>query len=99
MLRQKDLCPTPAECPYVLEDDPGAGSEAAPCELCPALLLREYLQSSSGRMISAVIDLDFALQAGITVTLGQISYPAFLLLRQLADERTQYETERMKKKD
>lgn len=97
MLRQKDLCPTPAECPYVLEDEPDAGPDTLPCEHCPAVLLREYLQSPVGQMISGVIDLDFALQAGITVTLSQIPYPAFLLLRQLADERTQYEKEQMKR--
>ena len=98
MLRQKDLCPSPAECSYVLMEEPDAGSDALPCAQCPALLLREYLQSPGGQMISAVIDLDFALQAGITVTLSQIPYPAFLLLRQLADERTQYEKEQMEKR-
>lgn len=98
MLRQKELCPSPPECPYVLMEEPEAGPDALPCTQCPALLLREYLQSPAGRMISAVIDLDFALQAGITVTLSQIPYPAFLLLRQLADERAQYETEQIKKR-
>lgn len=78
-------------------EEPIAGEEVLPCAQCPALLLREYLQSPVGQTVSAVIDLDFALQVGITVTLSQISFPAFLLLRQLADERRQYENEQIKK--
>lgn len=98
MLRHKDLCPTPPVCPYVREEDPLAGEDALPCAECPAMLLKEHLQSPAGRLVSAVIDLDFALQAGITVTMSQISYPVFLLLRQLADERTQLEKETLEKR-
>jgi len=47
--------------------------------------------------MSVVIDLDFALQAGITIPLSRIPYHVFLLLRQLADERTRYETEQLRK--
>jgi len=45
--------------------------------------------------MSIVIDLDFALQAGIAVPLDSIPYPEFLLLRQLADERAEYEKEQI----
>ena len=97
MLRQKDLCPTPPQCPYVLMEDPGAGSDALPCAECPALLLREYLASPAGSLLQVVIDLDFAIQAGVSVSLGQIQYPEFLLLRMLVEERDAYQVEEMKK--
>jgi hypothetical protein len=95
MLRQKDLCPTPAECPEVLIYDPLAGSSALPCPECPRQALQSYLESPGGRLMSIVIDLDFALQAGIAVPLDSIPYPEFLLLRQLADERAEYEKEQI----
>jgi hypothetical protein len=97
LLRRKDLCPTPSECPEVLIEDPLAGPSVLPCEHCPEVALSNYLASPSGQLILAVIDLDFALQAGITVTLPEIPYPMFLLLRQLADERDKYEAEEIRK--
>ena len=98
MFRQKDLCPTPTECPYVLEEDPLAGPDALPCSECPKEALRAYLESPGGQLVSVVINLDFALQAGITVPLSAIPYTEFLLLRQLADERMEYEKEQLKKR-
>jgi hypothetical protein len=97
MLREKDLCPSPPECPYVLMEEPLAGPSALPCPQCPALLLSEYLASPGGLLIQAVLAIDFALQAGISVPLERILYPEFLLLRQLAEERNRYQAEEMKK--
>jgi len=62
------------------------------------MLLNEYLGSPCGQMISSAIDLDFALQAGLTVTLRDLSYLDFLLLRILGEERQRYQTEQMKKR-
>jgi hypothetical protein len=93
MLRQKDLCPSPPECPDVLMEDPLAGPSALPCPNCPQQALRAFLESPGGQLFSVVNNLDFALQSGISVRLEQIPYTVFLLLRQLADERTQYEKE------
>jgi hypothetical protein len=98
MLREKALCPSPPECPEVLMEDPLAGPEALPCTGCPQTLLQEYLASPGGQLISTVIDLDFAIQAGIQVSLDQIPYPEFLLLRQLAEERNKHQEEELQKR-
>jgi hypothetical protein len=76
--------------------DPLAGPEAFPCEKCPIQHLDEYLASPDGQLMSVVFDLDFALQSGMPVSLNQILFPEFLLLRQLADERAKYQIEEMK---
>ena len=77
-----------------MEPEPGPG--AAPCDVCPAQLLREYLSGPIGQLFQVTVDLDFAIQAGIQVRLSEISYPAFLLLRQLAEERSKFEQEQIK---
>jgi hypothetical protein len=98
MLRQKELCPAPQNCPDVLTVEPDAGPSAMPCELCPQLALQRYLASPGGLLVQIVIDLDFALQAGVTLRLADIPYPEFLLLRQLAEERDRYQAEEIRKK-
>ena len=77
--------------------NPMAGRDAEPCAECPAALLREYLESAGGQWISVVIDLDYAIQAGIRIDLSNILYPEFLLLRQLAEERNRHESDELKK--
>jgi chromosome condensin MukBEF MukE localization factor len=64
-----------------------------PCAECPAELLNEYLASAAGRLIQQTVALDFALRAGVHVTLGEISYPEFLSLQCLVEERQRYERE------
>jgi hypothetical protein len=96
MMRRDQLCPGPEVCPYVLMDNPRPGPDPAPCAECPKELLDEYLRSTAGRLIANAIDLDFALQAGVTITLAEISYPEFLLLRYLAEERNKYQEEQIK---
>ena len=98
MFRRKDLCPGPPECPTVLMSEPLAGPSALPCEGCPEQGLSDYLGSPGGQLISAAIDLDFALQAGMTVRMDDIPYTMFLLLRQLMEERGRYENEEIEKK-
>ena len=56
------------------------------------------MESPEGLQLQIVIDLDFALQAGVTIRLADIPYPEFLLLRQLAEERTKHEVEEIKKR-
>ena len=97
MLRSKDLCPEPANCPAVLTEEPLADYTALPCDGCPRQALNEYLDSPEGALIQAVIDLDYALQMGVAVRLREIPYPSFLLLRQLIDEREKYKTEEIRK--
>jgi hypothetical protein len=98
MLRNRDLCPGPSECPEVLNEDPYAKWDAPPCLACPLTLLREYLASPGGLLINLVVDLDYAIQSGIKVPLGEITYPEFLLLRQLTEERNKFEAEELKKR-
>src|SRR4051812_26942570 len=97
MLRSRDLCPTASECPEALNADQSEGLNVEPCFECPAIRLEEYLASPRGQMISLAIDLDFAVQSGISVTLADMSYLDFLLLRILNEERNKYQIEEMKK--
>jgi hypothetical protein len=79
-------------------EEPLAGPDALPCSECPEQLLSDYLASPCGRLISRVIDLDFALRAGMNISFDQVDYPEFLILRQLFDQRDQWETEEINKK-
>jgi len=96
MLRQKDLCPEPSKCPDVLNVDPRAGPGALPCDECPRQRLSEYLASPLGQLLSCAIDMDFALQNHLMVTMADVPYHVFLLLRQLAEERDKYQIEEIK---
>jgi hypothetical protein len=81
-----------------MEESLASGAETLPCEACPAEKLEELIQGPYGQGIPAVLDLDFALQSGISITLEQLNYREFRLLRHLTDERNQYETEQIEKK-
>jgi len=96
MLRRDLLCPGPGECPDNLVADPFAHAGSPRCEECPLTRLDAILASPAGQRVSQAIDLDFALQAGVTVSLSEISYPEFLLLRLLAEERNRYNEEKWK---
>jgi len=74
------------------------GDTLLPCAKCPEQYLQEYLDSPSGKLIGVVIDLDAALQAGMTITLRQLSYPEFVVLRLLLEERDAYTTEERTRK-
>ena len=98
LLRQEQLCPGgPRQCPEVLNQDVNAGSDALPCPLCPALRLQEFLASPAGQLISNVLELDACLQMGITVTRAEISYPEYLVLRLLHEERARLNNEEIQK--
>jgi hypothetical protein len=97
MLRRVQLCPGPDECGDVLVRDPFATAFSPRCDDCPLTQLDDYLGSAEGQNISQTIDLDFALQAGVTVRLSEITYPEFLLLRLLSEERNRFHEEEMKK--
>ena len=97
MLRRDQLCPGPGECGDVLMRDPFAGADSEPCDECPLALLDEYLATPAGKGIAHAIDIDFAIQAGVTVSLKDITYPEFLLLRFLNEERHRYQAEESQK--
>ncbi len=73
--------------------DPFATRDSAACDGCPLVLLDEYMATGSGRLISQAIDLDFALQVGVSISLSDIRYPEFVLLRYLSEERNRYQSE------
>lgn len=93
MLRRDQLCPGPRECPYAYDENPF--DHDARCGDCPLTLLESYLGSACGQLIERTLDLDFALRAGVTVSLSEITYPEFLLLRFLAEERARFNEELM----
>lgn len=80
----------------MLNVEPYAKPGALPCDECPRQRLNEYLASGAGSLILATLDLDSALQLNIPVTLEQIPYHVFLLLRVLAAERAKYQTEQVR---
>jgi len=97
MFRSKELCPDPPNCPEVLTEEPDAGPFALPCDGCPRQALEDYLASPAGRLISSVIDIDRAIQMGITVTLEELPSTVFVLLCQLDEERKRFESEEIKR--
>jgi hypothetical protein len=97
MLRRNQLCPGPADCPDVLMRDPFANPNSPACDECPIVLLDEYLTTPPGRMIGQTLELDSAMQAGVTISLKDITYPEFLLLRFLGEERSRFQQEEMQR--
>ncbi len=99
MLRRKDICPGASVCPYARMEDAeaGSGDTGLPCDKCPEQALQRFLDGPGGKLIGVVIDLDAALQAGMTITLGQLTYLEFVVLRLLLEERDNYTTEERKK--
>lgn len=82
-------------------EDPGAADSddtPLPCEKCPEQYLQQYLDSPAGKLIGIVIDFDAALQAGMMITLKEVTYPEFIVLRILLEERDSYNTEEAKRK-
>jgi hypothetical protein len=68
--------------------------EPEPCDECPRVRLDQYLQfTEAGRLIRDALDLDWATKCGLHLTLADVSYPEFLRLRVLQEERQDYELE------
>jgi hypothetical protein len=72
-------------------------TEVGPCTECPAEKLNAYLQSASGRVIQLVVDLDFALERRMTVTLDQMTYLEFQMLRVLGEEKVRWQNEEIER--
>ena len=77
--------------------EPLADSDSPRCEECPLTLLDDYLRSTSGMLVQQTIDLDFALQAGMSISLAEVTFPEFLWLRLLGEERNRFHEETMRK--
>ena len=54
------------------------------------------LETPDGDLLSRVLDIDFALRAGVTVTLSEINVEEFSALKVLHSERDRYEMEQTK---
>lgn len=92
------MCPGPADCGSAQCEQPElAEADVGPCAECPLERLNAYLQSPCGRVIALVVDLDFALERRITVTLEQMSYQEFQLLRLLGEEKIRFQNEEIEK--
>ena len=67
------------------------------CDECPKQRLQDYLESPQGRLLQVVTDLDFGLERGMRITLEEITYLEFRLLRIFSEERVRWEKEQIKK--
>jgi len=76
-----------------LDEDP----IALPCGACPRETLQRFMASGRGVVIQAAVDLDWAIRCGLQVTLRDVTYMEYLLLRQISEERANYEKEMMKR--
>jgi hypothetical protein len=90
-LRKDDLCSVPKLCPEAPDDD-------TRCEQCPLARLEAALAGPMGESLHRVVDLDFALRAGFTVTLDEVDADDFRALQILHAERENWERERLNRK-
>jgi hypothetical protein len=89
LLRREELCPGLGRCPD--------STAETPCADCPRVKLDSWLASPLGHALRNVLDLDFALQMRMHVSLDDINYREFLLLRALAEQRNLYQEEQIRK--
>lgn len=74
--------------------DGGPQPDAAPCTACPGLRLDLCLQfTEAGRLVRSAMEIDWASKCGIQIRMEDVSYPEFLRLRMLAEERQKFELE------
>jgi len=71
--------------------DTEAEGATEPCDNCPLEHLNWFLRGPMGRMVESVIAIDFALQVRMNVSLNELSWLEFNLLRALAAERQEYQ--------
>ena len=64
---------------------------------CPREKLNQYLASPLGRVIQWVIDLDFALERRFQVSLNDVTWTEFQLLRIIAEEKQRWENEEIER--
>jgi hypothetical protein len=65
------------------------------CLECPLVLLDNYLWSPEGKRLERALDVDFALRSGFTVTLDEVNYWEFTVLKILAEERGRLERDQI----
>jgi hypothetical protein len=93
MLRRDQLCPGPGNCNYVLMENPRATSDSLRCEECPLSRLEEGLGTLAGQLAIQTIDLSFALEAGVAISPKDITFPEWILLHFLSEERHRFQEE------
>jgi len=67
------------------------------CDGCWLPKLDDAVQGEMGSVINRVVDLDFALEAGFTISLDHVSAEEFRVLRILKEERQKYQAHLEKK--
>lgn len=86
------FCPGPSKCGQAPDDE-------TPCADCPRPKLDAALSGVLGELLGRALDLEFALQKGITVTLDEIYADEFAALRVIGSERDRYIEERQQHGD
>lgn len=99
LLRREQLCPGgPSQCPDVGWEEQ-QDADTPPCPECPRLRLDQCLQfTEAGRLVRAALELDWATKCGIQIRMEDVSYPEFLRLRMLAEERQALEAEQAERR-
>jgi hypothetical protein len=77
---------------------PEAPDDVTRCERCPLARLEAALAGPAGENLHRVVDLDFALRAGFTITLDEVDADDFRALQILHTERENWERERLNRK-
>jgi hypothetical protein len=96
LMRRDALCPKPHNCAEA-QMESADDDDIGPCAACPLELLNRTLASGVWRVVSTLVDVDFALQVGIRVDLERLTYLEFALLRIFTEERKRFENEESKK--
>jgi hypothetical protein len=100
MFRRKDLCPGPRYCYEAIEEAKAADDPADSglyCSACPVAALDHFLVTDRGRPFQCVVELDYALTMGFHLTLAEVTWWEFGLLRLLKEERERFQNEEMEK--
>ena len=75
---------------------PEAPDNTTRCVDCPLAKLELALDGPAGETLSRILDLDFALRAGFTVTMDDVDLDEFRALQVLHSEREKWEREKLK---
>ena len=69
---------------------PDAPDNETRCAQCPLTRLDDAFAGPAGDLLSRVLDIEFALSAGVSVTLSDMTTEEFQVLRLVQSERKRY---------
>ncbi len=84
-LRREELC-DPSLCP----DAPDDGGR---CDHCPLDRLDAAAHSEPGTLLQRALELEYALKAGVSISLDEIAADEFRAMRVIAEERERRDAE------